>query len=420
MRVNYLVQPEVQLGKILLELLGTQPPPLRVIFVSAFAGLQTILRIKHLIAELCAKGSLVRFVIGIDMRGTSQEVLSELLSWNIEVRIVKHRRPGHTFHPKIYLLEWNDHAEIIIGSNNITDGGFYRNYEGCIRIFFDFPGDFSEYQSANNALGRFIDPLGPVTYPLTASFLDELVKRGDIPTEAEARKNRDVPVLSKKKETKNREETVSLFGTEEFEAPPPLPADLLEKMIIDVRRRRQEVHRAAHRGAQKLRRAVEVPISPDVEDAIAPAAFYMTLPTLQGENIPGEARIPLEAIELAREFWGWPNEYTRDVSPRSGRNRIYWNWRPTWRVWSVEDPTNIQTQLVRMYMYENSSDFRFYVRPLVRAGANVGDVVRIRRVAQPDAEYECILARQGTPEYNDWISYCTQPVRNSTRRFGYA
>ncbi|MCJ7545713.1 MAG: phospholipase D-like domain-containing protein [Deltaproteobacteria bacterium] len=421
MRVEYIVQPGVQLGTIVSGLLGTQPPPKRVIFVSAFVGLLTVMRIKHQIAELCSRGSVIRFIIGIDMRGTSREVLQELLSWDIEVRIVKHRIPGHTFHPKIYHLEWDDHAEIIIGSNNITEGGFYRNYEGCIRIFYSFPEELSDYRAANNALGRFLDPSGPVVYPLTENFLNDLVEQQVIPSEAEARQNRDIQQLfSRRRERRGGEDTGPLFGTEEFEAPPPLPADLLEQMIGDVRRRRQRVRRARHRGAQRTRRAVEAPIPTDVEDVIAPVAFYMTLPTLQGATIPGEARIPLEAIELAREFWGWPNEYTRDISPRAGRDRVYWNWRPSWRVWSVENPTDTQTQPVRMYMYENSSDFRFYVRPLVRAGADLGDIVRIRRIAQPDAEYECILARQGTPVYNDWIRYCTQPVRNSSRRFGYA
>jgi hypothetical protein len=157
-----------------------------------------------------------------------------------------------------------------------------------------------------------------------------------------------------------------------------------------------------------------------VSDPLLPAAFYMTLPTLQGNNIPGEGRIPLEAIELAKEFWGWPDEYSKEVSPRAGNDRVYWNWRPIWRIWSVEALGNVTTQEVRMYMYENSSDFRFYVRPLVNAGGDLGDVVRIRRIAQPDAEFECVLARQGTPEYEEWITSCTQAVRNSTRRFGYA
>jgi hypothetical protein len=170
----------------------------------------------------------------------------------------------------------------------------------------------------------------------------------------------------------------------------------------------------------KKKPAIVLPIDDKVSDALLPAAFYMTLPTLQGDNIPGEGRIPLEAIELAKEFWGWPDEYSKDVSPRSGVDRVYWNWRPKWRIWSVENPGDITTQEVRMYMYENSSDFRFYVRPLVNAGADLGDVIRIRRIADPDAEFECILARRGTGEYIEWINSCTQPVRNSTRKFGYA
>ena len=146
----------------------------------------------------------------------------------------------------------------------------------------------------------------------------------------------------------------------------------------------------------------------------------MTLPKLQGSNIPGEARIPLDAVGLAKEFWGWQDEYSRDESPRAGKTRVYWNWRPRWRFLNAGSPHDVTVQQVRMYMYENSSDFRFYIRPLVNAGADTGDVVRIRRISAPDAEYECVLARQGTPEYKAWVDCCTQPVRNSTRRFGYA
>jgi len=205
---------------------------------------------------------------------------------------------------------------------------------------------------------------------------------------------------------------------EDFDPPPPLPADLLERLIKDVRKRRSGAKKAAKKAAKK--QAVAKPIDDTVSDAVRPAAFYMTLPTLQGDNIPGEGRIPLEAVELAKEFWGWPDEYSQEVSPRQGQNRVYWNWRPDWRIWDVDNPGDVTTQKVRMYMYENSSDFRFYVRPLVNAGADLGDVVRIRRIAESDAEFECVLARQGTPDYDLWIKSCTQPVRNSTRRFGYA
>ena len=419
MKVEYIAQPDIQLGKVLSELLDRDPPANRIVFVSAFVGLQAVIRLKHRIAALLKEGTAVRFVLGIDLGGTSQEVLRELLGWNVETLIVKHRIPGHTFHPKIYFFEWNDRAEIIIGSSNVTEGGFFGNYESCARIAYDFPADLKAYTSAQAELSRFLQPAGPITYSLTETFLEQLVARNAIPTETEARKNRDIGLTVRLKSGAGKQAAEkSLFGTEYIDLPPPLPADLLEGLIQNVRRRRQETHQARKKKTKPS--SAQPPIGTKGEYPLSPAAFYMTLPTLQGENIPGEARIPLEAVELAGEFWGWPDEYEKDVSPRAGKDRVYWNWRPTWRVWSVEKPHDVSTQQVRMYMYTNSSDFRFYVRPLVNAGADLGDVVRIRRIAESDAEYECALARKGTPQYNEWINYCSQPVRNSTRRFGYA
>lgn len=415
MRVEFIAQPNAQVGKLLTELLRQEPLPRQIIFVSAFVGLQTVIRIKHLIEDLRDRHANVRFVIGIDMGGTSREVLRELISWNVEVVIIKHRAAGHTFHPKIYCFEWNDQAEIIIGSNNLTEGGFFRNYEGAAKITYDFPADSQAYQSAQTQLARFITPTGPVAYSLTPTFLEKLIAANALPTEGEARRNTEA--LHNAGVQRSTGAQTPLFGTERIDQPPPLPVDLLERLVHEVRRRRQMERAARNQRARSGR--PRRPISASGENALSPAAFYMTLPTLQGSNIPGEARIPLEAIELAAEFWGWPDEYERDVSPRAGQHREYWNWRPRWRVWNVEKPELVITQAVRMYMYTNSSDFRFYARPLVNAGADLGDVVRIRRIAEPDAEYECVLARTGTPNYNEWLSYCTQLVRGSTRRFGY-
>jgi len=418
MDIEYIAQPNKQLGKILAQLLDAKPK--RTIFVSAFVGLQTIIRIKHQILELKGAGSDVRFILGIDLGGTSQEVLKELLGWKIGVSIVKHRIPGHTFHPKLYLFEWNNKAEIIIGSNNITEGGFFGNYEGCARITYKLPDDSAEFKRACAELKRFISPDGPTVYDLTGDFFKELIARNEVPKEAEARYGRDVSRKLSIRKPKATAKEKHLFGVEDIEPPLPLPADLLERLVEDMRRRRKERKKSITKGRKKPIHGIQLPMDDKAGDALLPAAFYMTLPTLQGRNIPGEGRIPLEAIELAKEFWGWPDEYAKDVSPRAGKERVYWNWRPSWRVWSVESPDNQVVQEVRMYMYENSSDFRFYVRPLINAGADLGDVVRVRRIAQSDAEYECVLARKGAPEYDEWIKYCTQPVRNSTRRFGYA
>ncbi|HCA80353.1 MAG TPA: hypothetical protein DEP53_11545, partial [Bacteroidetes bacterium] len=89
MKVKYIAQPDIQLGKVLSELLDRDPPANRIVFVSAFVGLQAVIRLKHRIAALLKEGTAVRFVLGIDLGGTSQEVLRELLGWNVETLIVK-------------------------------------------------------------------------------------------------------------------------------------------------------------------------------------------------------------------------------------------------------------------------------------------------------------------------------------------
>jgi HKD family nuclease len=413
MNVDYITQPDAQLGKALSEMLDAEPSAIRIVCVSAFVSLQTIMRMKHQVLELKESGVSLSFVLGIDLGGTSQEVLKELLGWDIDVRLVKHRIPGHTFHPKLYLFQWADHATIIIGSNNMTEGGFFRNYESAVLIKYKFPDDSDSYNSACDSLKRFLEPDGPVTYKLTTEFLSELISKGEVPTEEEARKNRNVSKKTNK--TKGKKASEPLFGIETIEPPPPLPRDFLKKLVQDVR-----VRRKASKKTAMTKPASFTAIDSKISDPLLPAAFYMTLPKLQGSNIPGESRIPLEAIELSKDFWGWPDEYSKEVSPRSGIDRIYWNWYPIWRIWSVEAPEEVTVQKVRMYLYENSSDFRFYVRPIVNAGGDLGDVVRIRRIAELDAEFECVLARQTTPMYDEWIKCCTQAVRNSTRSFGYA
>lgn len=420
MNVNYIIQPDVQLGKLLFDLLSSDRKPSRVVFVAAFVSVQTLMRLKQQILELKEEGADIRFVMGIDLGGTSQEALAEVLSWQIDCRIVNNRLPGHTFHAKLYLLEWNEEAIVIIGSHNITEGGFFNNYEGAAHIKYNFPQDSGDFNRACDELRRFLDPDGPVVKTLTVEFLKDLIDRGYVPTEEEARKSR---AASQNSQAKDGGEKRPLFGAENFNPPPPLPADLLERLIKNVRKRRRNAKKAAKKVTKKVAskaKAASKPIDDTIADAVRPAAFYMTLPTLQGANIPGEGRIPLEAVELAKEFWGWPDKYSKEVSPRQGQDRVYWNWRPEWRILDVTAPSDVTTQEVRMYMYENSSDFRFYVRPLVRAGADLGDVVRIRRIAESDAEFECVLARKGTSEFELWINYCTQPVRSSERRFGYA
>ena len=62
MKVEYIAQPNTQLGKVLADLLDSNPPPTRIVFVSAFVSVQTLMRVKQQIFDLKEAGANVRFV----------------------------------------------------------------------------------------------------------------------------------------------------------------------------------------------------------------------------------------------------------------------------------------------------------------------------------------------------------------------
>src|SRR5690606_21150208 len=112
-----------------------------IFLVSAFVALRTILRLRERLLEQVSRGARLRLTIGIDLDGTSKDVLDELLRWGCEVFVFHNTVPRATFHPKVYLFRSVDSATLYIGSNNLTDGGLYTNYEAATRYQFTFPDD---------------------------------------------------------------------------------------------------------------------------------------------------------------------------------------------------------------------------------------------------------------------------------------
>jgi HKD family nuclease len=407
MNIDYIVQPDRQLGQVLIANLENGSSPTKLILVSAFMSLQTAIRLKPYCLGVKNEGGEVRINVGVDLRGTSKDVLEELLTWGIEVNVVKNGIPRHIFHPKVYLVERKEVADFFVGSNNFTEGGMFGNYECATHVSYDLKTDKEVFKEHCELNARFLNPEGSIVYPLTEQLIADLSAKKTVLSEKETRKIRTA--TSKLTGSTTKEKTDFDFGTEAIDPPPPLPADLLEGLVKNVAKARRSKKKDAGLFAVEDNELLPV------------AAFYMMLPKMQGKNIPGEPRVPLAAVELAQEFWGFPDKYVKDVTPRKGKTpRIYHNWYPIWDFYSTDDPSNNIRKKVRMYLYENSSDYRFYLKALVNAGADLGDIVRIKRIDQSYADYECVLAKKGTKEYDEWLKYCTQEVRNSDRRFGYA
>jgi hypothetical protein len=430
--IEFLTQPWVRVGDLLGDAVAQNGRPRELVLVSAFASLATVLRFKHMVTDVVTSGGAARMVIGVDLGGTSKEVLQEVATWGIPVTIIKNRMPGVTFHPKIYLLRWSELAHIIVGSNNLTEGGLYKNYEAAIRLIYDLPADDAPYLQATEGLRCFVEPRGPTAALLTPEYLISLLALSSIPSEAQARRLRGERSFLPNAER----DTGDVFGFQSVEPPPPLPPELQRILLVARAQQRGDWTRQRNRIQRQIRAAVTrgVPAStlpplprelPPVLAQLDPSAFYMTLPAMKADNprIPGEPRIPLEALEMAEEFWGWPDNYVRRESPRAGQaaleQRVYHDWRARWHVWPSDDPSQTADEDVRMYMYENSSDFRLYVPALNRLSAAAGDIIRVTRVTDGEADFECIIARTGTTDFNAWQTYLVNPIRGSNRRFGY-
>ena len=141
MNISTVSQPETQLGNEVSELLDGDVVYTRVVFVSAFVALRTILRLRERLLGQMENGARLRLTVGIDLGGTSREVLDELLRWNCETFVFHNTIARATFHPKVYLFESATAATLFIASNNLTDGGFYTNYEAATRYDFGLPAD---------------------------------------------------------------------------------------------------------------------------------------------------------------------------------------------------------------------------------------------------------------------------------------
>lgn len=191
MNIITLSQPESQLGSEFIALLSADRPYSRIVFVSAFTALRTILRLREGMLSMLDAGATVRFTIGVDLRGTSREVLDELLRWDCEVFVYHNPIRRVTFHPKIYLFERTSDATLFLGSNNLTDGGFYTNIEVATRYLFNLPADADEYARLLQPISSFIEPdEGPNVCRLDATLIETLSARGMLPTEIELRRSR--------------------------------------------------------------------------------------------------------------------------------------------------------------------------------------------------------------------------------------
>lgn len=83
-----------------------------------------------------------RGLFGVDLGGSTREGLELAAELFGQARVFHFSgSPPRTFHPKLYLFELRDSAVVIVGSSNLTSGGFWGNFEFSTIIELDLALD---------------------------------------------------------------------------------------------------------------------------------------------------------------------------------------------------------------------------------------------------------------------------------------
>ncbi len=326
-------------------------------------------------------------VVGVDLRGTSVEGLSGLLA-SVGRRgavFAFHNESSSTFHPKLYIFRNSSRAEVLVGSNNLTEGGLFTNYEAAAVVRLDLadPQHAEALNQLDADMASWMDDQTPYSMRLDRRQLTELEAQGYIVRESERGASPATPPRTPTAGT----ERAALFGSHQFRAP--------------ARRRVQDT-------------AGEAPTGPA---GPTNRGFVMTLQRTDvgiGQVTPGASRrspevfIPLAARDYSPSFWGWPALFVPDPSRTGKLDRT-----------GVAFRLGTATVHVNMMTWPVKHDFRLRSEPLRSAG-NIGDILRLE-MAPSGAPYDYYaeVVPLGTSLHSFFLALCSEAVRNSQKRWGY-
>lgn len=97
-------------------------------------------RLQSEIGTFHDQGGTTSIIVGIDAGGATKQGLEMALETFDTVHIF-HDPSSRTFHPKVYLLQIADYAQVLVGSNNLTAGGLFNNYEATLVCDLDLTQD---------------------------------------------------------------------------------------------------------------------------------------------------------------------------------------------------------------------------------------------------------------------------------------
>lgn len=414
MEIIYQPNNEARLGDYLLENFAGTWTHFRA--AVAFVKRSGTRHIRKAMSDFAQSGQ-VEIIAGIDHKGSSAAGLVDLLDsagTNGRVMIFHNRLP-FTFHPKVYLFKSSRSADLLIGSGNLTEGGLFTNYEASIRLKLDLTkaGHVAVLGSAESVLDYWSDTSRQTVRLLNRDLLEHLVAWGRVPSSDQDMPEIKDPTASltlPSESSNSREETGRqpapdsfhiLFAAEGVPSAPTPTGSTFPDSGAAAAPPPANVEQAS--ANETGRRAATV--------------FVMTLHRTDvgvGQTTPGATRrspeifVPLAARNANPEFWDWPAGFAEDPGRPGKLDRA-----------GVRMRIGGEIVAVNMMTWPDKHDFRLRCETLRSAG-NIGDVLRLEKVGSDvDFDYYAEIVPEGTTEHPRYLALCSEPVRNSEKRYGY-
>lgn len=160
----------------------------------AWAKRSGLIRVESALRDFREQGGKLTCVVGISEGGATKQGLQLVLDLSDECYVF--HDPSRTFHPKCYLFSDGMHAEAFLGSNNLTAGGLFWNYELASHISLDL--DIEEDNRLYNELDQWFSALvseSSICKRLDDSLLESLIQADEFQIQDE-----DHPVTLSKRD----------------------------------------------------------------------------------------------------------------------------------------------------------------------------------------------------------------------------
>lgn len=202
-----------QFGNLLINKLTSNKYKKLIIF-SAFAKNSGVLRLKKAFQDFKTNGGEIEAFIGVDAHGTSYEAIQNLFSLVDDLYVIHDKNSSVTFHSKVYILLEDNGIDgwVAIGSNNLTGGGLWTNYENA--MFSDIDAKNKAYvKSLFNTLKKYKNKKCEISLRIKSNKdIDELKEcdllRNEVRLQIESHKAESCEDSKRNKKKENK-----LFGT---------------------------------------------------------------------------------------------------------------------------------------------------------------------------------------------------------------